>query len=103
MYSCSDCIHFKRCKTLCELWTLSPNAAECIDFSQDIREEADEITIKILRSRLNHLLQSKFISSFDEVNSNGEYKRNIREADETAAISKEVKRIIRILWRLNNE
>lgn len=34
-----------------------------------------------LLKRLRHLLESEFISSFDEVDANGNYKRDISEAD----------------------
>ena len=39
---------------------------------------------KALERRLRHLLQSKFISSFDLVTRRGDYVRNIEEADEIA-------------------
>ena len=37
--------------------------------------------LETLERRLRHLLQSKFISSFDEKDRKGNYKRDIKEAD----------------------
>ncbi len=43
----------------------------------------EEWKVDYLEQRLKHLLQSNFIKSFDEKNSiTGEYKRDIKEADE---------------------
>lgn len=38
-----------------------------------------------LLKRFKHLIQSEFISSFDEVNRNNVYRRDIKEADQIAA------------------
>lgn len=43
-----------------------------------------ESAVDVLRKRLSHLLESDFIASFDERRKDGEYERNIVEADAIA-------------------
>lgn len=43
--------------------------------------------IEILQKRLRHLLTSDFISSFDEMDGHGNYKRDIKEADAIASVA----------------
>lgn len=42
---------------------------------------AEVVYNECIKNRLEHLLESKYIRSFDEMDFNGEYKRNIKDAD----------------------
>lgn len=59
-----------------------------LDLRQTL-EKQREYNEMILR-RLQHLLQSKFILSFDLVTRRGDYARNIEEADEVAKKGDEI-------------
>ena len=55
-----------------------------------------------LERRFKHLLQSDFISSFDEVDKNHVYKRDIKEADQIAAVfQKKGKLNHAIIWYMD--
>ena len=52
--------------------------------------------LEVAERRLRHLLQSKFISSFDEKDRKGNYKRDIKEADEKRPLDLRARVIITV-------
>lgn len=55
--------------------------------------ERQKAELEMLKKRIQHLLQSNFIASFDEKAPDGSYKRNIVEADSCVKTENEVREI----------
>lgn len=71
-------IYENKCEWLAKLICLAENGLE-----QKKEIEVTEWAYEQLKSRIRHLLQSDFIRSFDEWDQQkGDYKRDIKEADE---------------------
>lgn len=56
--------------------------------------DEQKIMLEVVERRLRHLLQSKFIRSFDEKDRKGNYKRDIKEADEKRPLDLRTRAII---------
>ena len=74
----------------------APTNMKCIsqlasDASSLIKRQKAEL--EMLKKRIQHLLQSNFIASFDEKAPDGSYKRNIVEADSCVKTENEVREI----------
>lgn len=53
-----------------------------------------KVMLETVENRLKHLLQSEFISSFDEKDRKGRYKRDIKEADKKTLLDLRARTII---------
>ena len=72
------CKYYKMCGIRCAYITVGEKCEYKVEETADVQT----LEIEVLEYRLKHLLKSRYIAKFDEVNhATGEYVRNIEDAD----------------------